>query len=229
MQAINEIFKFNDIATKATISEVVITMAVSFMLSLIISFVYKKTYKGQYYSQDFVHTLVIIGVVISIIIVAIGSNIARAFSLAGALSIIRFRSSITNPRDIAFIFFVMGAGLATGAGLLVPAIVFAFILSFLIYILYLTNYGVKEDKYKTLKITIPENLNYEGLFDEVFESYHLDYKLLSVSTVSLGTLFELVYSVRTTEGVNDKEIIDDIRAINGNLNVSLILDAQTFE
>ena len=219
----------SDIGIRATISEIILAIAVSFSLGLIISFVYKKTYKGPFYSQDFVHTLVIIGVVISIIIVAIGSNVARAFSLAGALSIIRFRSSIGNPRDIAFIFFVMGAGLATGAGLLLPAIIFVVVLSSLIYLLHMLNYGAKKEKNKILKITVPENLNYEGIFDETFNEHLLEYTLLSVSTVSLGTLFELVYSIRISDDMSDKNLIDDIRAINGNLKVSLILDAQSFE
>jgi hypothetical protein len=229
MQALNELFMLNDVAIKATVSEVLITMAISFMLSLIISVIYKKTYKGQYYSQDFAHTLVIVGVVIAIIIVAIGSNIARAFSLAGALSIIRFRSAISNPKDIAFIFFVMGAGLATGAGLLLPAVVFVIVLSFFIFLLHILDFGAKENKYKILKITIPENLNYEGLFDETFKEYGVGHKLLSVNTISLGTLFELVYSIETAETMSDKQFMDDIRAINGNLNVSMILDAQAFE
>lgn len=215
-----------DLIVRATISEVLLTIAVSFALGLIITWVYQKTYSGPYYSQTFVHTLVIVGVVISIIIVAIGSNIARAFSLAGALSIIRFRSAISDPKDIAFIFFVMGAGLATGAGLYVPAIVFVIVLSALIYILKYINYGQKPGVQKLLKITLPENLNFEGLFDDLLDTHLISYKLLSIRTTNLGTMFELSYAIESPSQTSDKALIDDIRARNGNLNVTILLGQQ---
>ena len=227
MQTLNEILMLNDIVTvRATVSEVILTIAISFMLGLIITWVYRQTYKGDYYSQAFAHTLIIVGVVIAMIIVAIGSNIARAFSLAGALSIIRFRSAISDPKDIAFIFFVMGAGLAVGAGLYIPAIIFVLILSGLIYLISYLNYGHVKGLQKTLKITVPENLNYEGLFDDVLKQYLLEYRLISVKTTNLGTMFELVYGVRSKEDTSDKALIDEIRARNGNLNVTILLDTQ---
>ncbi|MFP4697134.1 MAG: DUF4956 domain-containing protein [Eubacteriales bacterium] len=229
MQDIKDLFLLESGVITTTIAEVVITITISFMLGLIISFIYKKTYKGKYYSQNFAQTLIIIGVVISIIIVAIGSNIARAFSLAGALSIIRFRSAIGNPRDIAFIFFAMGAGLATGAGLFLPAITFVIILSGLIFLLHILNYGESKKKNKILKIIIPEDLNYEGLFDEILKKNLTSYKLLSINTTNLGTLFELVYIIQSKRDVVDKSLIDDIRAINGNLKVTVLLDEQSFE
>lgn len=220
---------WNELGTITTLKEVVVTIFISFLLGLIISYTYIKTYRGRYYSQTFAQTLIIVGVVISIIIVAIGSNIARAFSLAGALSIIRFRSTIGDPRDIAFIFFVLGAGLAAGAGLFLPAAVFVMILSGLIYGLYYINYGSKRGKEKTLKITVPENLNFEGLFDDVLQSHLEAYSLLSVRTTNLGTMFELVYSIRTSDTVSEKALIDDIRARNGNLNVTILLDQQLMD
>lgn len=223
---IMDIFMLQEIGTVTTIREVIITVFVSFILSMIIAYVYIKTYRGRFYSQNFVQTLVIIGVVISIIIVAIGSNIARAFSLSGALAIVRFRSIIADPKDIAFIFFVLGAGLATGAGLLVPAIIFVILLSALILLLDAVDFGKNRGKNKLLKITIPENLNYEGLFDDVLEKYLKEYTLLRVRTVELGTMFELVYSIVHGEEVNEKDMIDEIRARNGNLRVDVIMDQQ---
>ncbi len=229
MQAFNDIFLINDVMIRATVSEVIIAVAVSFLLGLIITTVYMATYSGPYYSKTFVQTLMIVQVVISIIIVAIGSNIARAFSLAGALSIIRFRTAIGDPRDIAFIFFVMGAGLAVGAGLLLPAIAFVLILSALIYVMHLVNYGEKKGLQKVLKITVPENLNYEGLFDDILNQYLTEYKLLSIRTTNLGTMFELVYTIVTKEKESDKKLVDDIRSRNGNLNVTIVLDRQFLE
>lgn len=226
LQTINDIFMFNEIGTITTIREVVITVFVSFILATIISYTYIKTYKGQLYTQSFTHSLIIVGVVISIIIVAIGSNIARAFSLAGALSIIRFRSTMVEPRDVAFIFFVMGSGLATGAGLLLPAVVFVTLLCGLIFLLYYMDFGARDGREKILKIMVPENLNFEGIFDDILEEQLEDYSLMSIRSASLGTMFELVYSIRSKEGNDDKDLLDGIRSRNGNLNVTILLNEQ---
>ncbi|AOY78261.1 DUF4956 domain-containing protein [Clostridium formicaceticum] len=219
----------NEIGTITTLREVIITILISFLLGWMISYTYIKTYKGRFYSQTFAQTLIIVGVVISIIIVAIGSNIARAFSLAGALSIIRFRSTIGDPRDIAFIFFVLGAGLASGAGLFIPAIVFVAMLCGLIFILYNLDYGAKKEKQKILKIMVPENLNFEGLFDDLLEKYLEEFSLMSIRTTNLGTMFELMYSIKSREGTEEKALMDDIRSRNGNLNVIILLDEQLME
>lgn len=223
---INELFGIGDIAVRVAVGEVFFTILVSFILGLLITTVYIKTYRGRFYSQTFAHTLIIVSVVIAIVIVVIGSNIARAFSLAGALSIIRFRSSIRDPRDVAFIFFAMASGLAAGTGLFLPAIVFVVVLSAIIYLLYSINYGDRRITQKILKITLPENLNYEGLFDDIFQEYLDDYSFISVRTINLGTMFELAYSIQMAKDVSDKTLIDDIRARNGNLNVTILLDHQ---
>lgn len=227
LQSIQDIFMFNEIGIITTTREVVVTVFISFLLSMMIATTYIKTYKGKMYSQTFAHTLVIVGVVISIIIVAIGSNIARAFSLAGALSIIRFRSTMGEPRDIAFIFFVMGAGLTAGAGLLIPAFVFVVLLCGLIFLLYYMNFGEKDERQKILKIMIPENLNFEGLFDDVLQQYLEEYSLMMIRTAGLGTMFELIYSVRSKGPSEDKNLIDEIRSRNGNMDVILLLDQQS--
>ncbi len=226
VERLQDIFMYNEVGIIITSREVIITLCVAFLLGMIISWTYIKTYKGRLYSQIFSHTIVIVTVVISIIIVAIGSNIARAFSLAGALSIVRFRSIISDPKDIAFIFFALGAGLASGAGLFLPAIFFVVMLSGLIFLLYYTDYGAKDSKQKILKIRVPENINFEGLFDDVLDKYLEEYTLASITTARLGTMFELVYSVRS-RGVNeDKELMDEIRCRNGNMDVVLLLDEQ---
>lgn len=226
---LNSILQYGEATTRATVLEVSLTIGISFVLGLLISYTYIKTYRGRYYSQSFLHTLIIVGVVISVIIVVIGSNIARAFSLAGALSIIRFRSAIRDPRDVAFIFFAMGTGLACGAGLFLPAIAFTIILCGLIYLLFKLDYGSRRAMQKLLKITIPENLNYEGLFDDILKENLEYFSLLSVRTTNLGTMFELVYSIRGKEKGSEKVLMDEIRARNGNLNVTILLDEQSMD
>ena len=229
MYALEELFRLHEVGARATAVEVIFTVLICFALQLLITYSYIRTHRGRFYSQSFVHTLVIVGVTISVIIIVIGSNIARAFSLAGALSIIRFRSAIRDPRDVAYVFFSMGVGLACGAGLFTAAIIKSVLLSLIVVLLETTDYGRNEDKLKLLKITLPENLNYEGLYDDVLNKYTDQHSFLSVRTVSLGTMFEVVYSVRVKRGISEKEMIDEIRERNGNLNVALLLDEQSYD
>lgn len=220
---LDQMFQLSNSATMTTLTEVVFAVFVSFILGLIISWVYMKTHQTTTYSPSFVHTLIIMGVVVSVIIVVIGSDIAKAFSLAGALSIIRFRSAMRDPKDVAFIFFSMGAGLACGAGLYLHGIIFTIILSILIYIISLFNYGGKAEIFKTLKVTVPENVDYTDLFDDLFQEKLSEYKLIGVKSKNLGTTFELRYLIRTKKDVSDKELLDEIRTRNANLRVQLTM------
>ncbi|MFC0469980.1 DUF4956 domain-containing protein [Halalkalibacter kiskunsagensis] len=227
-QFFNELQYFSDFTTRAAIMEAFAAIALSFLLSLLITWVYKKTHKSGQYSQTFVQTIIIMSVVVSVIMIVIGNNIAVAFGLVGAFSIIRFRSAMADPKDIAFIFFGMAAGIACGLGFYTLAILFAITLSLLIYILYATNYGAKDELAKTLKVTIPENMHYDQVFDEIFATFLAQHKLLQVETTNLGTMYQLTYTIVPKEGVSDKSIIDAIREHNANLKVSIIMPSQTF-
>ncbi|MDQ0254433.1 putative membrane protein [Evansella vedderi] len=215
------IIRNNDLTTSVTIIDGFFAIFLSFILVLIITQLYKYTYKGTRYSQSFVHTIIIMGIVVSIIMIVIGNNIAVAFGLVGSFSIIRFRSAMSDPKDIAFIFFGMAAGIACGLGFYLLAITFTISLSALIYLLYVVDYGAKKMETRTLKITVPENLQYDGLFDEVFQKFIETYSLARVQTTNLGTMIQLEYTIVTKANVKDKELIDAIREKNANLNVSL--------
>jgi hypothetical protein len=207
----------------------VISIISAFLLGLIISLTYKKTHvKGQY-SQNFSITLVMIPCIIAIIILMVGSNIARAFGLTGAFSIIRFRSNATDPKDISYVLFTMAAGLACGAGSYGYAVFFTVILCVIMFILSKVNFGAKNSTYKLLKIIIPEDLDYHGAFDEVFEAYTINHELKKVKTTDLGTLYELVYNVSIKNDVNEKSFLDELRCRNGNLNIILSMNAEPGE
>lgn len=210
-----------DITTRVTIVDGFLAIFLSFILAVIITQVYKLTYQGPRYSQSFVHTVIIMGVVVSIIMIVIGNNIAVAFGLVGAFSIIRFRSAMSDPKDIAFIFFGMAAGIACGLGFYLLAIIFTLSLCVLIYILYIFNYGKREGEPRTLRITVPENLQYDGMFDDVFSEFLNYHSLSRVQTTNLGTMIQLEYEVVMKEGIKDKDMIDAIRERNSNLNVSI--------
>lgn len=173
--------------------------------------------------------MVILPVVITVIIMLVGNNVARAFSLAGAFSIIRFRSAPGNPKDITYVLLCMAVGLATGMGFIAYAVVVALILSGIMLLLELTKFAQNNGNAKTLKITIPEDLNYEHSFDEILAEYTQNSTLRKVRTMDLGSLFELNYSVTMKNGVSEKAFLDAIRCRNGNLNITLVLDAPSDE
>ncbi|PYE44275.1 DUF4956 domain-containing protein [Paenibacillus barcinonensis] len=208
--------------TTLSFSSAVITIGLAIGLGLIISLTYMKTNQATY-SQSFTLTMVVLPVIVSIIILLIGSNIARAFSLAGAFSIIRFRSAPGDPKDIAYVLFTMASGLACGVGAFGYAVLFTVILCVLMFVLSRFNFGGKKSLQKTLKVTIPENLSYEEALNEVFHTFNVTFDLKKIRTTELGSLYELVYSVTIHENVNQKQFLDAIRTRNGNLDISLTM------
>jgi hypothetical protein len=215
--------------TAITFISLLIALGVSFGLGLLISFVYMKTHKSKVPSQSFAITLVILPAIVTVIILLVGSNVARAFSLAGAFSIIRFRSAPGDPKDITYVLFSMAVGLAAGMGYMLYAAVVAVALCAVIVLLEVFKFGNVKGTEKILKITIPENLDYQTAFDGVMQKYTLSNKLHKVRTADLGSLYELNYSVVTKNGASDKAFIDELRCRNGNLNITLVLDAHESE
>ncbi|MBM6383617.1 MAG: DUF4956 domain-containing protein [Paenibacillus sp.] len=206
--------------TTLTFSSAVITIGLAILMGAIISLTYMKT-NANTYSQSFTLTMVVLPVIVAIIILLIGSNVARAFSLAGAFSIIRFRSAPGDPKDISYVLFTMASGLACGVGAFGYAVLFTIILCVLMFALSHFKFGAKKNQQKLLKVTIPENLSYEEAFDEVFKKFNVEYQLNKVRTTELGSLYELVYLVHLGQHVNQKEFLDAVRTRNGNLDISL--------
>lgn len=214
--------------TTLTFSNAILTIGLAIIMGVIISLTYMKTNQSTY-SQSFTLTMVVLPVIVAIIILLIGSNIARAFSLAGAFSIIRFRSAPGDPKDIAYVLFTMASGLACGVGAFGYAVLFTIILCVLMFVLSRFNFGAKKSQQKTLKVTIPENLSYEEALDEVFHKFNVLHELKKIRTTELGSLYELVYNVTIHESVNQKEFLDMIRTRNGNLDISLTMSPTTTE
>ncbi len=216
---------FNELLanTSANLSffQSLITMAVALVLGMIIAFTYYKTQSEEYYQRSLAITLCMLPIILSVIILFIGSNIARAFSLAGTLSIIRFRSAPGDAKDIGFIFFDIAAGLACGVGLYGYGALFVIVLCVAIILLEALKIFEKKTTNKTLKILIPEDLNYEGAFDDVLESYTKRHNLTRIKTTDLGSLFELCYNVVMKDDVNEQEFLNELRCRNGNLSIIL--------
>ena len=170
--------------------------------------------------RSFAVTLVMLPVILAVIILFVGSNIARAFSLAGVLSIIRFRSAPGDPKDIGYIFFATGAGVAAGVGMYIGGGIFVAILSIVLTLMEAFHFGGIKTV-KTLKITLPENMDYGSAFENVLKHYTKKYLLKKVRTTDLGSLFEVSYQVVLDDKVNEKEFLDELRCCNGNLSITL--------
>lgn len=209
------------------IKDVITTIVVSFLIGMFISFIYMKTHTKGNYQQNFLLTLIMLPTIISIIILLVGSNVATAFSLAGAFSIIRFRSTAGDPKDITYVFFAMASGLACGVKQYSYAVLFTVLLCLFLVVLHKINFGArKEPTSRILKIVIPEDLNYYGAFDDILDTYTSSYELRKVKTTDLGTLFELVFVVNIKSAAKEKEFLDALRARNGNLNIILSVNAE---
>ena len=189
----------------------------------VIAFTYYKTQDEESYQRSLAVTLCMLPVILSVIIIFIGSNVARAFSLAGTLSIIRFRSAPGDAKDIGYIFFDIADGVACGVGLYGLGILFVVVLC--IVLVLMGKFGVFKSKYtqKILKIMIPEDLNYQGAFDDILEKYTKKYSLAKIQTTDLGSLFEIVYNVSVSDDRNEQEFLNELRCRNGNLSIILTM------
>lgn len=214
-----------EIADQLTITSVLGILASSIIIGLVISLVYLLTHKKEGYSQAFCVALILLAPIVGMVILLIGNNVARAFSLAGAFALIRFRSAPGDPKDIAFVFMSVVMGLACGMGYWLYAGIATIIICAVIVILHLTNYAGKKGNVYTLKITVPETLNYVGAFDETLGKYTNSFKLVKVKSVDFGALFELSFTVDLKDDKQIREMLDDLRAMNGNLKIMLSTEA----
>jgi hypothetical protein len=219
---IESIFNSSTADTELTFAHAMLSFAVAIILGGIISWTYMKTQSA--YSPSFTLTMIVLPTIVAVIILLIGSNIARAFSLAGAFSIIRFRSAPGDSKDISYVLFSMAAGLACGVGAYGYAVLFTVLLCLLMFVLKAFKFGANKESVKMLKVTIPESLGYEEAFDEIFKRFNIDYELKKVRTTELGSLYEVVYAVKISPNMNQKELLDAVRTRNGNLDITLTMN-----
>lgn len=204
-----------------TAGEFFLCVIASMLLGFLISLIYMITHKKEGYAQSYVLTIIMLPSIVTLILLLINTTYG-ALSLAGAFTLVRFRSVPGDPKDITYVFFTMAVGVACGMGYIGFAIVFFVMLAIVVFALNVINFGGCKINHMTLKITIPENLDYKGTFDSVLKKYTSYYKLRRVKTSNFGTLFELIYSVDVYEDMNTKKFIDELRALNGNLNINLV-------
>lgn len=202
--------------------DVMTILILSTILCFIVAITYKHTHDGISYSPSFVHTTVIFGVLVSTIMLIIGSNIARAFTLVGALSIIRFRNAVKSTRDVGFIFFMMTVGMAVGTRFFALAVMLTLFICLLIIGMKWFNFASKKDHDEVLKIIAPASIDQERRFKKVFEKYLHYWNLINIEDIEESRLSELTYMVRFKKPSRDKHnFIREIKNINANNRVSL--------
>lgn len=191
------------------------------VLGFLIGVIYILTHRKEGYSQSYVMTMTMLPTIVAVILLVINST-AGAISVAGAFSLVRFRSVAGDPKDISYIFFAMAVGVSCGIGYVGFAVVFFIILGIVMFALSVVDFGGSKRRHMTLKITIPENLDYQGVFEPVLGKYTMFHKLRRVKTTNFGTLFELIYSVDLSDDIDQKRFIDELRTLNGNMTINLV-------
>jgi len=203
--------------------ELMLLVCLSLLPGLMTSFTYIKTHQAKTPMRSFAITLVVLPAIITLIVMMIGTSIARAFSLAGAFQIIRFRSQ-GDSKDMMFVLFSMATGLCCGMGYVAYAAAISLVLCGALFLLEATKFGKPKYERQLLKITIPENLDYKDTFDGILKKYTAFYSRKRVKTVDLGSLFEIHYIVTMSRDADEKAFIDELRTRNGNLSIILVLD-----
>ena len=175
------------------------------------------------YTKSFVVTLALLPAVVSVVIMMVNGNIGAGVAVAGAFSLVRFRSVPGTAKEISMLFVAMGTGLVTGMGYLGYGLLFALIMCAALLIYSSLDLGAKKNaaRYKTLTITIPEDLDYSGIFDEIFREYTSNFELVRVKTTNMGSLYRLTYDIVLKEASREKEMIDRLRCRNGNLEIMI--------
>ena len=208
-------------AADFSIGNTLIILAAALVLGLAIGGVYILTHRREGYSSELPTTLVMLPATVAIIILLVGNNIAGAFTLAGAFSLVRFRAATGNAKDVAYVFVSVAVGLACGMGYIAYGALFAVVLSAVMIALNSANFGQPPKGAMQLKITMPENLDFENAFDDIFSKYTDNIRRVRARTVDYGTLYEASYHLKLKNGVSEKAFVDELRCRNGNLNVTL--------
>ena len=177
-------------------------------------------YKNNY-SQSFIISIAMMPAVVQMVIMMVNGNIGTGIAVMGAFTLVRFRSTPGSAREISIIFLTMAIGLATGMGYIAIAGIFLAVMGILNIILVSVNFGGAKSRTKSLKVLVPESLEFEGMFEDIMGKYAKKYELSRIRTKNMGSIYEMTFDVTLKEKGTEKALIDEIRCRNGNLSVSL--------
>ena len=210
----------SDLITVISITDFMLCLGFSLALGLVMAFTYM--YRTRY-TKSFVITLALLPSVVCIVIMLVNGNVGTGVAVAGAFSLVRFRSIPGTAKEICTLFLAMGTGLIVGMGYLGFAVLFTFAMCVMFVLYNRLDFGTKRNaaSFKTFSITIPEDLDYSGVFDDIFAEYTRSHDLVRVKTTNMGSMFKLTYNVTLRDVTLEKEMIDKIRCRNGNLEIAV--------
>lgn len=210
----------SELTSVISVSDFLLCLGFSLAIGLIMSFTYM--YRTRY-TKSFVVTLALLPAVVCVVIMLVNGNVGTGVAVAGAFSLGRFRSVPGTAKEICALFLAMGSGLIAGMGYLGFAVLFTVVMCAMFLLYNRLDLGAKRNAaaYKTVTITIPEDLDYTGVFEDIFESYTISHEMVCVKTTNIGSLFRLTYQVTLRDVKREKEMIDKIRCRNGNLEIAV--------
>ncbi|MBR3251876.1 MAG: DUF4956 domain-containing protein [Erysipelotrichaceae bacterium] len=188
------------------------SMILGFIAALV--FMFRNTY-----TKSFITALVLIPAIETVVIMLVNDNLGVGLSVAGSFALIRFRSVKGNAKELAAVFLAMTIGIICGTGYIVIAAIFTMLLCLVMFLLTLTGFGKSSENDRYLKITIPESLNYDEVFEGVLDKYCSAWELESIKTLTLGSLFRIEYKITMKDAGQTKKMIDELRTRNGNLEI----------
>ena len=209
-----------ELSSVISVSDFMLCLGFSLVLGLIMAFAYM--YRTRY-TKSFVVTLALLPAVVCVVIMLVNGNVGTGVAVAGAFSLVRFRSAPGTAKEICTLFLAMGAGLIAGMGYLGFAVLFTVVMCAVFVLYNRLDFGSKKNvaTYKTFTITIPEDLDYSSIFDDIFSEYTSAYDLARVKTTNMGSMFRLTYNVTLRNPAQEKEMIDKLRCRNGNLEITV--------
>lgn len=209
-----------DMTAVISVSDFLLCLGCALVIGLILAGAYTC---GTKYTRSFVATLALLPAVVCVVIMMVNGNVGTGVAVAGAFSLVRFRSVPGSAREIGAIFLAMCSGLVAGMGYLAYALLSALILGGIMLAYNRMGLGTRKnaERYKTLHITIPEDLDYSGVFDKILREYTSEYEVVQVKTTNMGSLFKLTYNLTLKDVEKEKELIDALRCRNGNLEITI--------
>ena len=209
-----------DMTRTIGVEDFLLCVGASLLIGLILVLGYKFHTR---YSKSYIMTLALLPAIVCVVIMMVNGNIGTGLAVAGAFSIIRFRSVPGSAKEVTILFLAMGTGLLTGMGYIGFGFVFAVVMSAVIALYNCLDFGTKKNAllYKTIRITIPEDLDYSHVFDDVLEKYTDAYELVRVKSFNMGSMFRVTYNLTMKKDANEKEMLDTLRCRNGNLEISI--------
>jgi uncharacterized membrane protein YhiD involved in acid resistance len=200
-------FNLQDLSGTFSVADIAVSLVLSFVLSAAIGWVYRSTHRNVSYSQSYVQTLVILGMLVSLIMLVVGSNLARAFALVGALSVVRFRNAIKETRDVGFIFLVMGIGMACGTRFYTLAAAAPVAICLVILVMLRFDWFRLNDQRQVVKVQVPPEGDNTAAIEDVLLRFTAEFELVSMESIRGGALTELMYTVQLRKGAAAVELI----------------------